>query len=178
MKFGLSSENGTIVGNSGGDSLGSNGIGTNNLDIILGSIFHYVCLFPELRIVTRRCGSEGCPVTASFRTGLCGCGFGRRFDPSSKSCLKSCSSYGNDYTQLTGIAIKGYNEKILAISDPDSCAIACSAETSFVCTMAESVFGTCRLSPGIFEVVNITELTVDDTANLFQRHCAFFQNGL
>ncbi|XP_046543538.1 uncharacterized protein LOC124253754 [Haliotis rubra] len=134
-----------------------------------GSKWFTMCT--ELNIVTRRCGSVNCPVTASFRTGLCGCGFGRRFDPSTNSCVKSCSSYGNDYTQLTGVGIMGYNDKKLSISDPDSCAKACSAETSFVCATAESVYGECRLSPVIFQVVNISLLYVDETANLFQRHC-------
>ncbi|XP_071096599.1 uncharacterized protein [Haliotis cracherodii] len=135
-----------------------------------GSKWYTMCT--ELQVVTRRCESTGCPVTASFRTGLCGCGFGRSFDPSTKSCVKSCASYGNEYTQFTGVGVDGHNDLRLSISGPESCAKACSAETAFVCTTAESVPGGCRLSPVTWHVVNISALYVDDTVNVFQRHCA------
>ncbi|XP_067664236.1 uncharacterized protein [Haliotis asinina] len=145
---------------------------TNAADLRSSSGSRWFTMCTELQIATRRCLSDKCPVTASFRAGLCGCGFGRRFDPSTKSCVKSCGSYGNEYTQLTGVGVMGYNDKSLTISDPESCARACSSETSFVCTMAESVYGKCRLSPGILEVVAVSLLYVNETANLFQRHCA------
>ncbi|XP_067660722.1 uncharacterized protein [Haliotis asinina] len=145
---------------------------TNTADLHSSSGSKWFTMCTELNIVTRQCGSVKCPVTASFRTGLCGCGFGRRFDPSTQACVNSCGSYGNEYTQLTGVGIMGYNDKKLTISDPDSCAIACSAETSFVCTTAESVYGECRLSPVMYQPINMSLLYVEETANLFQRHCA------
>ncbi|XP_048245592.1 uncharacterized protein LOC125376960 [Haliotis rufescens] len=145
-------------------------IESSNLLNSPGSKWFTMCT--ELQIVTRRCESTGCPVTASFRTGLCGCGFGRSFDPSTKSCVKSCASYGNEYTQFTGVGLMEHNDLRLYISDPESCEKACSAETSFVCTTAESAYGECRLSPVTWNVVNISALYVHNTANLFQRHCA------